>query len=114
MSDISYKITMLLHGLGISSKLKGFGYLYDIIYYVIKNEHYNFKMCELYETLSHKYDSSCSNIIKCIRESIEKSWNNGSVELIEQVFGYSLGYDNDFPSNALFINTVVHYLKACS
>ena len=37
MSDISYKITMLLHGLGISSKLKGFGYLYDIIYYVIEN-----------------------------------------------------------------------------
>ena len=86
-----FDIIGLLHGLGMSSKLKGFRYLFDMICDIIFN-----------------------NITKCIRESIEKSWNNGSVDLIEKVFGYSIGYDNCCPSNALFVNTVVDYLKTCS
>lgn len=114
MVSKSFEITTLLHGLGVSSKLKGFSYLYDIIYDVISNEYNSFKMIELYRSLSQKYDSSCSNITKCIRESIEKSWNNGSVDLIEKVFGYSIGYDNNFPSNSLYVNTVVDYLRECS
>jgi hypothetical protein len=114
MMCCEFDIIGLLHGLGISSKLKGFGYLVDIIFDIISNNKNSFKMNDLYESLSLKYGSSCNNITKCIRESIEKSWNNGSVDLIEKVFGYSIGYDNSYPSNALFVNTVVYYLKTCS
>lgn len=109
-----FDIIGLLHGLGMSSKLKGFRYLFDMICDIIFNNISSFKMNDLYESLSLKYGSSCNNITKCIRESIEKSWNNGSVDLIEKVFGYSIGYDNCCPSNALFVNTVVDYLKTCS
>lgn len=101
----------LLHGLGISSKLKGFGYLVDIISNIIINNLDTFKMNEMYELLSHKYGSSCVTITKCVRESIEKSWNNGDIELIDKIFGYSLGYENKSPGNALFVNSVVDYLK---
>ena len=104
----------LLHGLGISSKLKGFGYLFDMISDILFNNIDTFKMNDLYDSLSLKYGSSSNNITKCIRESIEKSWNNGSVDLIEKVFGYSIGYDNSCPTNALFVNTVVDYLRTCS
>lgn len=114
MESERMKIMNLLHGLGISSKLKGFEYLLDIIEEATKQDAFNIKMKDYYEILSVKYNSKSNSIIKCIRESIEKSWNNGDITLIENIFGYSLGYDNDFPSNSLFVNTVVQYIKTCN
>lgn len=107
-------IISLLHGLGFSSNLKGFRYLFDMISHILNERVVTFKMSEMYIYLSLKYDSSCTSITKCIKESIEKSWNKGNIDLIEKIFEYSIGFDNDYPSNSLFVNTIVDYLRTYS
>jgi hypothetical protein len=104
-------VTSLLHDLGFSSKLKGFGYLKDMIGKIIGDDIESFKMNELYEMISVKYNSTISSISKCVSEAISKAWINASQEMITLIFGYSVGYENDCPSNAMFVNSVIDYLK---
>jgi len=105
------EIIKLLHELGFSSKLKGFNYLRDMINEVLHNDINSFKMNELYSFISIKYNSSINNVTKCIRESINKSWVNANRELTDLVFGYSTGYNNDCPTNSLFLNSIIDYMK---
>ena len=101
----------LLHELGFSSKLKGFTYLKDMINYILLNKLDTFMMNELYKRLSKKYNSTINSVTKCISEAISKSWTKANLDLIALVFGYSIGYDNNCPTNSLFVCSVIDYLK---
>ena len=105
------EVIRLLHELGFSSKLKGFSYLHCMISEIIFNKKDSYKMNELYKIVSDKYNSSINNVTKCIRDAIMKSWCNANIDLITTVFGYSIGYENNCPSNSLFVYTVIDYLK---
>ena len=66
---------------------------------------------ELYPEVAKKYDTTVSRVERAIRHAIEVSWNRGSWDLMEEIFGHSIDIDKAKPTNSEFIVTIADKLK---
>ena len=66
---------------------------------------------ELYPEVANKYDTTVSRVERAIRHAIEVSWNRGSWDLMEDIFGHSIDIDKAKPTNSEFIVTIADKLK---
>lgn len=102
---IKDEVVQMLHKLGIPSHLKGFKYLVDsILLFQDKS------LKTTYYKLSIKYNTTTYNIERSIRYSIEISFNRGDYKLINQLFGNTISYHKDKPTNKEFICTLIDKL----
>ena len=111
-NNLQISITKILHQLGVPSHIKGYQYiregisiLYDdpsIIGGITK---------ELYPMIARKFDTTVSRVERAIRHAIEVSWNRGSWDLMEEIFGHSVDIDKAKPTNSEFIVTIADKLR---
>ena len=71
-------------------------------------DHYN--ECTLAE-VAKKYDTTVSRVERAIRHAIEVSWNRGSWDLMENIFGHSIDIDKAKPTNSEFIVTIADKMR---
>jgi two-component system response regulator (stage 0 sporulation protein A) len=103
-------IVQILHNLGIPSHIKGYNYMKEGIVLLYKNP--NMKITkELYPQIAIKYSTTSSRVECAIRHAIEKSWTRGNLELIDEIFGYSIDVEKSKPTNSEFIITIAEKLK---
>ena len=97
-------ITKMLHELGIPAHIKGYQYLRDAISMVVRDR----KMMEavtkiLYPEIAKKNYTSSSRVERAIRHAIEVAWGRGSLEVIDELFGYTISTGKGKPTNSEFI-----------
>ena len=110
--NLQIAITKILHELGIPSHIKGYQYIREGIGIVYNRpETVGGITKELYPELAQKFDTTVSRVERAIRHAIEVSWNRGSWELMEEIFGHSVDIDRAKPTNSEFIVTIADKLK---
>jgi len=115
--DVEYNtvqsaISKILHELGIPSHIKGYQYIREGINIVYNRpETVGGITKELYPELANKYDTTVSRVERAIRHAIEVSWNRGSWDLMEEIFGNSVDVDKAKPTNSEFIVTIADKLR---
>ena len=110
--NIDLSITKILHSLGIPSHIRGFQYIRDGIYMMYKEPGLIGGITkELYPELAGKYDTTVSRVERAIRHAIEVSWNRGSWDMMEELFGHSVDIDKAKPTNSEFIVTLADKLR---
>lgn len=110
--NLQLSITKILHELGIPSHIKGYQYIREGIGIVYnKPETVGGITKELYPELAQKFDTTVSRVERAIRHAIEVSWNRGSWDLMEEIFGHSVDIDRAKPTNSEFIVTIADKLK---
>lgn len=110
--NLQVSITNILHELGVPSHIKGYQYIRESIMVVYKNpEIVGGITKELYPEVAKKYDTTVSRVERAIRHAIEVSWNRGSWDLMEDIFGHSIDIDKAKPTNSEFIVTIADKLK---
>ena len=97
-------ITKMLHELGIPAHIKGYQYLRDAISMVVRDR----EMMEagtkiLYPEIAKKNYTSSSRVERAIRHAIEVAWGRGSLEVIDELFGYTISTGKGKPTNSEFI-----------
>ena len=111
-NDLEISITKTLHELGVPSHIKGYQYIREGIFLVYKNpEIIGGITKELYPEIADKYDSTASSVERAIRHAIDIGWNRGNLELMEDIFGYSIDVDKSKPTNSEFIITIADKLR---
>ena len=111
-SNLQIAITKVLHELGIPSHIKGYQYIREGIGIVFeKPETIGGITKELYPELASKFDTTVSRVERAIRHAIEVSWNRGSWDLMEEIFGHSVDIDKAKPTNSEFIVTIADKLR---
>lgn len=111
-NNMQISITKILHELGIPSHIKGYQYIREGILLVFDNpEMIGGITKELYPELAIKFDTTVSRVERAIRHAIEVSWNRGSWDLMEEIFGNSVDIDRAKPTNSEFIVTVADKLR---
>jgi two-component system response regulator (stage 0 sporulation protein A) len=111
-NNLIVSITKILHELGIPSHIKGYQYIRDgigIIYE--KPETIGGITKELYPELAKRFNTTVSRVERAIRHAIEVSWNRGSWDLMEEIFGHSVDIDKAKPTNSEFIVTIADKLR---
>ena len=110
--NLQVSITNILHELGVPSHIKGYQYIRESIMIVYDNpEIIGGITKELYPEVAEKYDTTVSRVERAIRHAIEVSWNRGSWDLMEEIFGHSIDIDKAKPTNSEFIVTIADKLK---
>ena len=106
--EINY--SKLLNDLGIPPNLIGYDCLKIALSLCLENDYKNHFM-KLYRDIGLITNKSDKTIDRNIRTVVEISINNMDRDLMDELFGYSLSYDRDRPSNSHYIYTVVDYIR---
>ena len=111
-NNLQISITKILHELGVPSHIKGYQYIREGVSILYDNPTMIGGITkELYPTIAKKYDTTVSRVERAIRHAIEVSWNRGSWDLMEEIFGHSVDIDKAKPTNSEFIVTVADKLR---
>ena len=111
-SNLQISITKMLHELGMPSHIKGYQYIREGITMIFNDPSLIGGITkELYPDLATKFDTTVSRVERAIRHAIEVSWNRGSWDYMEELFGHSVDIDKAKPTNSEFIVTVAHKLR---
>ena len=94
-------ITKMLHELGIPAHIKGYQYLRDAISMVVRDREMMEAVTKiLYPEIAKKNYTSSSRVERAIRHAIEVAWGRGSLEVIDELFGYTISTGKGKPTNS--------------
>lgn len=106
------EVGLLLHRLGVSSKYHGFDYLSKSVVILLENDAYRYKTMKfLYNQVAKEFNCSSYAVERNIRTCIDRSWNKVSYDTINHVFGSTMNYEDDSPSNREFILNLLDFFK---
>lgn len=105
-------ITSLLHEVGIPAHVKGYNYLRSAICSSYYDSEYIGQVTKLlYPDIANKYHTTSSRVERAIRHAIEIAWNRGNVDVIDEIFGYTISASKAKPTNSEFIAMLSDYLS---
>ena len=103
-------ITKLLHELGVPSHIKGYTFIKEGIS-IIYNNPTLLMTKELYPLIAKKYNTTSICVERAIRHAIEIGWNRANLDILEEVFGYSIDIEKAKATNSMFIITLANKLR---
>lgn len=102
--NLENDITNIIHEIGIPAHIKGYQYLRDAILMSVNDiDMLNCITKILYPTIAKKYQTTSSRVERAIRHAIEVAFSRGRVEIIDELFGYTVSNGKGKPTNSEFI-----------
>lgn len=94
--------------LGITPNLLGYKYLSDAIVMTIFSPKKKYRMTkELYPEIAKKNETTASRVERAMRNAIERAWDRGDEEFLEELWGYAISSEKGKPTNSEFISQIV-------
>lgn len=105
-------VTNIIHDVGVPAHIKGYQYLRDGIIMAVEDiEVINQITKQLYPDLAKKYKTTPSRVERAIRHAIEVAWGRGQIEIVENIFGYTVDSNKGKPTNSEFIAMIADKLR---
>ena len=102
--NLETDVTDIIHEIGVPAHIKGYQYLRDAITMVVKDREMMEAVTKiLYPEIAKKNFTSSSRVERAIRHAIEVAWGRGSLEVIDELFGYTISTGKGKPTNSEFI-----------
>ncbi len=110
--DLERRIFKFQTQLGIRSNIKGYNYIKTAITLAYNDSTILESVTKrLYPDIAKIYNTTASRVERTIRHAIETAWMNGNVDVINDIFGYSVCADKAKPTNSEFIAHVVNAMQ---
>lgn len=110
--DLERRIFKFQTQLGIRSNIKGYNYIKTAITLAYNDSTILESVTKrLYPDIAKIYNTTASRVERAIRHAIETAWMNGNVDVINDIFGYSVCADKAKPTNSEFIAHVVNAMQ---
>lgn len=110
--NVEALVTNIIHEVGVPAHIKGYQYLREGIFLVIEDGNMmNYITKLLYPTIAKKYKTTSNSVERAIRHAIEIAWNRGKIELLEEMFGYTISGEKSKPTNSQFIAMIADKLR---
>ena len=105
-------VTNVIHEVGVPAHIKGYQYLREAIMMVITDiEVINQITKQLYPEIALKFKTTPSRVERAIRHAIEVAWGRGQVDVVENIFGYTISSAKGKPTNSEFIAMIADKLR---
>ena len=105
-------VTNIIHGVGVPAHIKGYQYLREAIMMVVNDiDVINQITKSLYPQIAQKFCTTPSRVERAIRHAIEVAWGRGEVDLMENIFGYTVSAAKGKPTNSEFIAMIADKLR---
>ncbi|MCM1329283.1 MAG: sporulation transcription factor Spo0A [Ruminococcus sp.] len=105
-------VTEIIHQIGIPAHIKGYHYLRKAIMLSLKEPEMLESITKLlYPTIAEAFNTSPSRVERAIRHAIETAWDRGDVDVLNNMFGYTISVGKGKPTNSEFIALVTDNLR---
>lgn len=105
--NLESRVTNMIHEIGIPAHIKGYHYLRDAIMMAVDDmDVLNAITKILYPTVAKKYKTTSSRVERAIRHAIEVAWSRGKLDILDDLFGYTISNGKGKPTNSEFIALV--------
>lgn len=105
-------VTDIIREIGIPAHIKGYQYIREGIIMAIKDVNMlNYITKLLYPSIAKKYKTTSSSVERAIRHAIEVAWGRGKIDVIENMFGYTVSAGKGKPTNSEFIALIADKLR---
>ena len=110
--NLENDITGIIHEIGIPAHIKGYQYLREAILMSVNDmDMLNCITKVLYPTIAKKFQTTASRVERAIRHAIEVAWSRGKVEVIDELFGYTVNNGKGKPTNSEFIALIADKIR---
>lgn len=106
------QVTNMIHEIGIPAHIKGYHYLRDAIIMAVEDmDVLNAITKILYPTVAKKHQTTSSRVERAIRHAIEVAWSRGKLDILDELFGYTVSNGKGKPTNSEFIALVADTIQ---
>ena len=110
--DLENRVTNMIHEIGIPAHIKGYHYLRDAIMMAVDDmDVLNAITKILYPTVAKKHQTTSSRVERAIRHAIEVAWSRGKLDILDNLFGYTVSNGKGKPTNSEFIALVADTIR---
>lgn len=110
--EMEIVITDIIHQIGIPAHIKGYHYLREAILLSIEDKEMLESVTkQLYPTVAKKFGTTASRVERAIRHAIETAWDRGDIDVINNMFGYTVSVGKGKPTNSEFIALITDNLR---
>ncbi len=111
-NNLENDVTNIIREIGIPAHIKGYQYVREAIIMSVQDINMlNYITKLLYPSIAKKYKTTSSSVERAIRHAIEVAFNRGRIEVIEEMFGYTVNAGKGKPTNSEFIALVSDKLR---
>lgn len=105
-------ITDIIHEIGVPAHIKGYQYLRSAILMAVNDmDILNSITKQLYPSIAEEYGTTASRVERAIRHAIEVAWGRGSMDTINELFGYTINAGKGKPTNSEFIALIADKIR---
>ncbi|MBR1865432.1 MAG: sporulation transcription factor Spo0A [Lachnospiraceae bacterium] len=102
--DLNMLVTQMIHEIGVPAHIKGYLYLSTAILMAVENmDVLNAVTKQLYPDIAKEHGTTDTRVERAIRHAIEVAWERGNIDMIHELFGYTIQADKGKPTNSEFI-----------
>lgn len=102
--NLNMQVTQMIHEIGVPAHIKGYLYLRTAIIMAVENmDVLNAVTKQLYPDIAKEYGTTDTRVERAIRHAIEVAWERGNIDMIHDLFGYTIQADKGKPTNSEFI-----------
>ena len=106
------RVTDMIHEIGIPAHIKGYHYLRDAIIMAVEDmDVLNAITKILYPTVAKKHQTTASRVERAISHAIEVAWSRGKLDVLDELFGYTVSNGKGKPTNSEFIALVADTIR---
>ena len=110
--NIEQRVTHILHEIGVPAHIRGYHYMREAIIMAINDmDVLNYITKELYPTIALRMNTTSSRVERAIRHAIEVAWSRGKIDVIDNLFGYTINNNKGKPTNSEFIALIADRLR---
>ena len=111
-NNLESLVTNMIHEIGIPAHIKGYHYLRDAIMMAVEDmDVLNAITKILYPTVAKRYQTTSSRVERAIRHAIEVAWSRGKLDILDDLFGYTVNHCKGKPTNSEFIALVADTIR---
>ena len=102
--EVIQYITKIMLSVGIPANLKGYRYIREAIKMTLEDVNKLQRItAELYPEIAKKFNTSATRAERAMRHAIEVAWARGNMDIIDEIFGYTIQTGKGRPTNSEFI-----------
>ena len=110
--DLETDVTNIIHEIGVPAHIKGYQYLREAIMMSVSDDALKGGVTKyLYPSIAKHNQTTPSRVERAMRHAIEVAWSRGSIDTINNLFGYTVNGGKGKPTNSEFVALIADKIR---
>lgn len=110
--ELERYVAGMMHEVGVPAHIRGYDYIRDSIILSLKNREMLKSITkDLYPTVAKNNNTTASRVERAIRHAIEVAWGRGDIDVLNEIFGFTVKSSKGKPTNGEFISMLTERIR---